>query len=231
MFLRCRTAQAEYFDAKRPEPELAEFLRALNLCNRWFGFAEPFQRLLPGLLTESSCASLSILDVGAGDGSLGKILSQWAAERGWLWRVTNLDQNHLSLRFNQDGRNVAGTALALPFRDRSFDVVIASQMLHHLPDSGVEQLLRESARVARELMLLTDLHRNIALYSTLWLLFRARRFPPEFCADALLSVKRSWRVAELQALAAKAGLIEAKVSLYFGARVVVQAPSQRTKPQ
>ena len=223
MFLSCRSAQAEYFDTERPQHEVAEFFRSLDRLNRWFAFAEPFQRLLPQLIMESGCASLSILDLGAGDGSLGKVLSRWALKRGWHWRVINLDSNLTALELNRDGGNVAGTALALPFRDQSFDVVIASQMLHHLRGTELKQLLRESGRVARNLILFSDLHRNAALYFTLWGLFSMRRFPRSFCNDALLSVKRSWRVKELRALLAEADILGAQVSLYFGARIVVHA--------
>ena len=231
MFLSRRTAQAEYFDTHRPDHEVAEFFRSLNQVNRWFAFAEPFQRLLPRLIMKSRCASLSILDVGAGDGSLGKLLSQWALERGWRWRVTNLDSNLTALRLNRGGVNVAGTALALPFREKSFDIVIASQMLHHVPGTELKQLLRESWRVARELVLFSDLHRNAALYFTLWALFRVRSFPRSFCDDALLSVRRGWRVKELQAQVAEAGIVGAQVSLYFGARIVVQARRQPVRAE
>src|SRR5262249_13040917 len=154
-------------------------------------------------------------------GSLGKVLSQWAKERSWDWRVTNLDSSQSSLRFNSRGVNVAASALALPFRDRSFDAVIASQMAHHLSDSEAEQLLRETCRVARRALLLVDLHRNVLLYITLWSLCRLRRHPPAFCSDAVLSVRRGWRRKELQTLAARAGLGSAHVGVEFGARIIV----------
>src|SRR5436853_583660 len=82
-----------------------------------------FHRLLPELLGQPACRSLSILDLGAGDGSLGKVLAPWAAKRGWNWRFTNLDIHFLALSLNHTGVNVVASALALPFRDASFDVV------------------------------------------------------------------------------------------------------------
>src|SRR5271167_3162605 len=114
MFLSRRSAQEEYFDKERPAAELTDFFRALDRCNRLFSAAAPFQVLLPALLQESDCRSLSILDLGAGDGSLGKTLKEWAARRRWNWQVTNLDVNLEALRLNPSGWNVAGSALALP---------------------------------------------------------------------------------------------------------------------
>src|SRR6516225_3895595 len=124
MFLSQRSMQAEYFDSTRPADEVAEFFHSLGFFNRLFAFAQPFQHWLPNLVDERTCRSLSILDVGAGDGSLGIVLSQWARQRNWDWKVINLDSSWLSLRLNSKGASVAASALALPFPDCSFDAVI-----------------------------------------------------------------------------------------------------------
>jgi len=223
MFLSCRTTQEEYFDSERPVAEVAEFFQSLGRVNRFFDFAHPFRNLIPRLLGEASCCSLSILDVGAGDGSLGNAVRDWAAKRGWNWRVVNLDTSLSALGLNTNGLNVAGSALHLPFGPGSFDVVIASQMAHHLKDPEVKLLLQEAWRVSRRTVLLCDLHRNLGLYLALLLLFCFQDHPASFKADALLSVKRGWRKADLARLAAQAGVETAKVKVYFGARVVLQA--------
>ena len=178
MFLSQRATQAEYFDDRdRPTAEITDFFSALARTNRLFAFAEPFQQLLPRLLGQEKCRSLSLLDLGAGDGSLGKVLSQWAARQNWDWNFTNLDISPASLRLSQSGHNVVGSVLALPFADASFDVVIASQMTHHLStNEEVTQHFREAWRVTRSGLLLTDLHRNVFLYGMLWLLFNWKAF-------------------------------------------------------
>jgi SAM-dependent methyltransferase len=226
MFLSRRATQAEYFDSpERSEAEVAGGYAALAAVNRFFIFAEPFQRLLPKFLGRDRCQSLSILDLGAGDGSLGILLTRWAEKKhGWNWRFTNLDINLLALQLNPSGSNVLGSALALPFADNSFDVVIASQMTHHLtPENAVVQHLREAWRVARRAVYITDLHRNVFIYGILWLMLRGGRFPADFRGDGLLSIKRGFRVPELQELANRAGIPGAKVSLYYGSRVIFRA--------
>jgi 2-polyprenyl-3-methyl-5-hydroxy-6-metoxy-1,4-benzoquinol methylase len=224
MFFTRRATQAEYFDLPdRPATELAEAYAALGCVNRFFVFNEPFQRLFPKFFGRDHCRSLSFLDLGAGDGSLGAVLTRWAAKQNWDWRFTNLDLSLPALRLGGNGRNVAGSVLALPFRDASFDVVIASQMTHHLGDQEVPVHLREAWRVARQAVFVSDLHRNIALYTVLWLFLRARGCPAHFRYDGLLSVKRGFRVRELRNFAAQAGIDAARVWMYAGARIILQA--------
>src|SRR5574342_75692 len=106
MFLSRRSMQAEYFDAERPAAEIAEFFRSLSFFNHLFWFAHPFQVWLPNLFGQEACRSLSILDLGAGDGSLGIVLTRWAKERNWDWRITNLDLSWSALHLNAAGANV-----------------------------------------------------------------------------------------------------------------------------
>ena len=226
MFLSCRPAQEEYFDdPRRSFEEVAEGYRQLGRINRLFLFADPFQRLLSHWLGAENCRQLSLLDLGAGDGSLGRKLTQWAARRGWVWRVTNLDLNPLALRLSQESSlNIVGSALSLPFGDESFDVVIASQMTHHLRDPGaVIQHFREAWRVTRDAVLLSDVHRNMAMVGLIWLSAHVARLSREMRDDGVLSVRRSWRIPEWKAFAASAQIPRARVWLYHGARIIIQA--------
>src|SRR5438045_9472586 len=129
MFFRERATQAEYFDCPtRSFAEVASAYGELGRINKLFCSAAPFQRFIPESLGIERCRSLSILDLGAGDGSLGRTLSRWASRNGWTWKVTNLDANALALALGDSDRNVAASADALPFVNRSFDVVMANQM-------------------------------------------------------------------------------------------------------
>jgi ubiquinone/menaquinone biosynthesis C-methylase UbiE len=222
MFLSRRVTQAEYFDSERPSAEVAEFFKSLGRVNRLFDFTEPFRRLVPQLVSPG-CRAITILDVGAGDGALGRTVQGWAANRGWDWRITNLDTSLAALSLNPHDLNVVGSAVRLPLQNASFDVVIASQMAHHLNEGEVTALLAEAWRVTRQALIVCDLHRNLGLYLLLWLLFCFQKHSPSFKADALLSVKRAWRVRDLARLAKQAGINAAQVNLYFGARIILQA--------
>ena len=225
MFLRRRATQAEYFDSPdRSLAETAESYKSLARINRLFHFAEPFQRFLPRLLGAENCPAVKLLDLGAGDGSLGQTLQTWAAKRGWSWDITNLDLCPHTAELCKTGKFVCGSALDLPFENESFDVVIANQMTHHLSSGDeVAQHFREAHRVARRVVLLSDMHRSIILYGVIWAVLRAGNFPKRFREDGLLSVKRGFRSDDWRELARRAGLGDAKVWMNYGARVMLAA--------
>jgi SAM-dependent methyltransferase len=224
MFLSQRATQAEYCDRlDLPLNEVADNYRQLARFNRLLLVTDPFQRLLVRWLGRGHVKKLSMLDLGAGDGSIGRSIEAWARRRGWDWQVTNLDLNFGALRLNPGGRNVAGSVDALPFADGCFDVVIASQMTHHLTDEEAVRHFREAWRVTRDALFLTDAHRNAGAMAVIWGVLRLMRVSPQFLSDGILSVRRSWRVGEWRALAARAGIFSARVWLYYGSRVMMQA--------
>src|SRR5260370_42598107 len=123
MFLRQRSTQPELADALELSfAQVAENYREIGRMNRFFLHADPFQRLLPNLLGVARCAALSLLDIGAGDGSLGRQLERWATRRGWHWRVTNLDHNPHACRLSPPGSPGTGSLFELAFPANHFDV-------------------------------------------------------------------------------------------------------------
>ncbi len=216
--------QAEYFDRPGlPVAERAAAFAELDRINRLFHFTHPFASSLPGWLGRERCARLEILDVGAGSGLLSETLSTWAAKRGWDWRFTNLDANPLPALKTVRAKSRVGSALELPFAENSFDLVVASQMTHHLSDPEVVQHWREAWRVTRDGLFICDLHRNPGLYSMLWLTMSVLRTNRALREDGLISVKRGFRRREWRDLADRAGISDAHVWLYYGTRIVLQA--------
>jgi SAM-dependent methyltransferase len=224
MFLRHRSTQTEYFDLPdRTEAEIAVSFRDLNRVNSLFRFTHPFESVLPQWLGRKNCERLNILDVGAGTGLLGKQLTEWAWKQGWHWHFTNLDTNSLALKIGGQLDSVVGSALQLPFADGSFDLVVASQMTHHLTDEQVITHWREAWRVTRDAIFISDLHRNAMLYTMVWLTLHLMRANPTVLEDGLISVRRGFRLGEWRALAARAGIPGATVWRYHGTRIVLRA--------
>lgn len=61
------------------------------------------------------------------------------------------------------------------------------------------------------------------MYVLIWVFLHTLGFPAHFRSDGLLSVRRGWRVAEWEALAARAGIHGARVWQEHGARILLQA--------
>ena len=226
MFLSERSTQAEYLDAPGRSPELvARDFHQLARINALFKFSHPFEYLIPRRLGTEHCRELHILDLGAGDGSLGRQLALWAGKRGWAWTFTNFDLRLTALNVHADGSpRVLGLVQNLPFRDGSFDVVIASQMTHHLDSpSEIIQHFREAWRVSRQLVLLSDLHRNLSLYTLAHVATLLTGCSRELRGDGLISVRRGFRLNEWRKYARAAGIPGAKVTLYMGSRILLHA--------
>jgi SAM-dependent methyltransferase len=231
MFLSHRSTRTEYFDLpERTEAEIAASFRDLNRINVLFRFSHPFEAVLPPWLGRMNCERLEILDVGAGTGLLGKTLTEWARRRGWNWHFTNLDTNPVALKIGGQPDGVVGSALQLPFADGSFDLVVASQMTHHLTDEQIVTHWREAWRVTRDVIFICDLHRNPGLYTLLWLTLHLMRANRTIIEDGLISVQRGFRRNEWRELAARAGIPGANVWRYHGARIVMQARKKLPSP-
>ncbi len=89
----------------------------------------------------------SILEVGVGDKVFGSFIKN------------NTTVSYLSVDVAADLRpDVVGSVLALPFPDKSHDVVCAFEVLEHLPFEQFDKAVSELARVARTHVVLSVPH-------------------------------------------------------------------------
>lgn len=92
-----------------------------------------------------------VLDVGCGDGFFGERAQR---ERGC--HVTGIDVSETALeRARQRGLTARSADLSrpLPFENNSFDYVVASEVIEHVPHS--EELLKEAMRISRKGVILS----------------------------------------------------------------------------
>ena len=126
----------ELLDDPAADPAtVAESLRNIARANRWFGGAAAVRfgldRSLRGLAPGSS---ISLVDLGTGLGDLPRVAVRWGAARGIRVVPLGLELNRSAARLARAaGLNTAvGCAGAPPIRDKSVDVVLVSQVAHHL---------------------------------------------------------------------------------------------------
>ena len=159
---------------------------------------------------ESTIATLpdgaTLLDVGTGRGDIPAAVKQEAAKRGKRIRTIGIDQSLPLILGHYPGNDmlVRGNALALPFRDSSVDVVLASQVLHHFPETTATQLVREMNRIARRRVVISDLRRSVVAATGLWVGSFLLGFHPVSRHDGVVSVMRGFVPSELAEIVSKA---------------------------
>src|ERR1019366_8257221 len=92
---------------------------------------------------------------------------------------------------------IAADALALPFADRSVDIVTCAQVLHHFDEMEARTLLAELQRVARVRVIVSDLRRTWAAAGGVWLASWALGFHSVSRHDGVVSVLRGFCAREL----------------------------------
>jgi ubiquinone/menaquinone biosynthesis C-methylase UbiE len=114
-----------------------------------------------------------------------------------------------------------GDALALPYPDRSVDVAIASQLLHHMEGEAVVPLLRELRRVARHAVLVGDLRRGVWPFAATWTILHLVSRSPVIRHDGPVSIRRGFVPAELLEAAREAGWTAPRVGRHPFFRLVL----------
>jgi SAM-dependent methyltransferase len=208
---RTRSLQPERLDIETPPRDLVErSYRFLRFVNRRLGGVRAtrlaFREFARGWRADER---IRVLDVASGTGDIPEAIAR---------RDPRIDFTCLDLNSDPNGRvSVRGDALRLPFRDGAFDYVTTSLFMHHLSDEGAAAALREFDRVARRGLVMNDLIRRRRLY--LWTK-AFTLFANEIVRhDGPLSVRKSFTVEELRALAAPLPYLRTRVC--FGHRVLL----------
>jgi SAM-dependent methyltransferase len=141
----------------------------------------------------------TLLDVGTGLGDIPCRARALAQHSGVDLTTIGLDSALELTRASRQAVSftVCGDALRLPFADRSVDIVMCSQVLHHFAGAEALKLLREMNRVARVRVIVSDLRRSWIAAVGLWLVSFPLRFHAVSRHDGVVSVLRGFTPEEL----------------------------------
>ena len=204
------TLGTELLDNPAADPAMVrDSLHSIARANRWFGGLAAVHFGLGRALSQTPRGSrLTLVDVGTGLGDLPRAAVRWAARRGWTIAPAGVELNQAAARCAQDLGlpTVVACGGSLPMRDRSVDVLLVSQVIHHLSGDAALALLRECDRVARRAVIISDLQRHPLALAGFWVGSWMLGFDAATRMDGMTSVRRGYSRAEFAALFRLAGL-------------------------
>ncbi|HLW52395.1 MAG TPA: methyltransferase domain-containing protein [Candidatus Angelobacter sp.] len=191
-----RVVVPELLDSDSGTPQEVEgSLADLRMFNRRFGGARAMIALLREIGEKRRLTNIDWLDVAGGAGDLVALTQQ--SLRRFAITVSPVIMDRAQSHLNGSHQNICGDALALPFRDNSFDVVSSSLFVHHLEREELVRFAREGLRVARHAFVINDLIRHpihLALAVAGKPIYRSRITRH----DAVASVRRAYTVDEIR---------------------------------
>ncbi len=205
-------------DPRRVEKSLHHIARSNRWFGGWWAVRRGLERVLEGV---PEGTTLTLLDVGTGNGDLPARAVRWAAGRGITLIPIGIERHRTAaaLAGARGVHSILGCAGALPVREAGVDVVLASQLVHHLTPSAIVDFMETANRVARVGVVIADLRRSLMALAGFWIGSRLFGFDEATKADGMTSVRRGFQKQELIDLAQDAG-IEAAVERTLGFRLV-----------
>ena len=218
-------------DGHRGDPAVVRTtLSDIARSNRWFGGRSAVERGVDAL-SRAAAGPLTVLDVGAGGGDIVNYVTRRMAARGVTLRPFALERHPEAARMCRERGlpAVLADGGALPFADESVDILVASQLLHHMDRQSAVHLIRELDRVARVGVVIADLRRAATAEAGIWVASWLLGFHPVSRHDGMLSVRRGFTVPEFAALLQEAG-VPARIERRAQFRLVATWERVRARP-
>lgn len=224
-----RADLTEKMDEPCSYEELRDCLHDIARVNRLTFAYRPTIEWLEKIVAIKPSETLRIVDVGCGYGDTLRTIETWAGKNKIPVTLTGIDLNPDAIRAAKEATAAAsriqwipGDALSNSIQ-HEIDIVISSLLTHHLTNPKIVQFLRWMEHRTRRGWFVNDLHRQPVPYRLFRLLARFTDWHPLVKYDGPVSIRRSFRVEDWQALTASAELDPEAVSIreYRPARLCV----------
>ncbi|HTW60136.1 MAG TPA: methyltransferase domain-containing protein [Terriglobales bacterium] len=178
-----------------PPREIEKSLRDLCRINRWFGGVATTRKMIERVAFTTGKKHFSLLEVAAGLGEVPRAAAEQLARNRITLDITDLDRSPSHL--HRSHRALVADALALPFRDNSFDLISSSLFAHHLEPDQLRRFVNEALRVARCAVLINDLVRHPLHLALVYAGFPLMRSYVSRL-DGVASVRRAYEPQEMR---------------------------------
>ncbi|HYU90186.1 MAG TPA: methyltransferase domain-containing protein, partial [Gemmatimonadales bacterium] len=163
----------------------------------------------------------TLLDVGTGLGDIPRAAAAAAWRQGIALRLVGIELSRTAARLARAGglATVVADGSALPLGPRAVDVVVASQVLHHLPRPVAVRWIATLDRIARRAVVLADLRRSRVAMAGVWAASVGLAMSGVTRHDAVVSLKRGYTKTEFDEMLRQAG-VRTVARYRRGARIV-----------
>lgn len=223
--LAARIRRDEQMDDPGLDPETYEdVLRDLARVNAWTLAARPTLGFLAR--AAKGMPAFRLIDVGFGHGDMLRSIARWARKRQIAVDLIGVDLNPKSAVVAR-----AATPIHWPIEYRTgdyedvagpVDFVVSSLVAHHMTDAQLDAFIRFMEARAEKGWMINDLHRLAFAYHGFPLLARLLGAHPIVRGDGQISIGRSFRPAEWEAILARAGVTKARIVRRFPFRLCVE---------
>lgn len=212
-------------DPLLPEAVYAQVLKGLSRVNAATLAARPTRDFL-----RRACLGqpFRLLDVGFGDGGMLRSIFRWSVQHEVACELVGIDLNTRSVAVAR-ARHPAGAPISYrtgdyaALADEGWDFIVSSLVTHHMSDEERRTFLAFMEDHARRGWFISDLHRHAFSHWGFPLLARLLAVHRIVREDGQLSIARSFRRAEWQAMLTETGLAEvARIRRYFPFRLCVE---------
>ena len=205
-----RSKQSEImddFDLKGEE--MKELLTDLKRVNKWLGGNKITRLGIIKLLSgHSKAETITILDLGCGDGQMLRECARFGEEEGYNFQLIGIDANTFILdearNRSKDFQNITFREMDIfseELKDLQFDIGLCTLFLHHFSNEDIHIILQKVLNCSKVGVVVNDLHRSRLAF---WL-FKVIRYwilkTKIARHDGLVSVARGFKSNELESIA------------------------------
>jgi len=210
-----RTVTPEILDQDLgSEKEIANSLADLGRINRWFGGVSTLCEMVRRVAEQTGRRHFTMLDVGAGSGEFARMARESLRRDEIEVDITLLERSRRHLTNKDSLPAVSGNALALPFREKRFDLVTCSTFAHHLEPEELVTFVKSGLTLARIAVVINDLRRSATHLALVYMGF------PLFSSritrhDGPASVRRAYTPDEMRKMLSKTNATRVEISTHY----------------
>ena len=189
---------------------MRDTLDKLEKINRWLGGNKvTISGLKEILKNHPKEKELSIVDIGCGHGDILRDVAIFAKKNGYKVNLIGIDANPTAIDYAKElSKNYSEInfetedIFSEKFKNRKFDIVLATLFLHHFKEKQLVSFLDNTYRQTKIGIVVNDLHRHKVAYY-LFLLLSIFISNKMIIEDGLTSVLRGFKRGDLKKISQK----------------------------